>query len=186
MSICEKEPINGKCSYIEYFHNCKLFRNYIREYLKLNKCNNGIIEIGDCIKKGKSLPTRSKNKKNNKISRKALSLNDENKLENLKELPFIQEILKVNRKDELTKIILSLYELKKIQMNINNESINSIKSEQKNKIIEQVSLRTLTKEELKELLNKLVEDLVHENIIFAKREKLKRTPTKTKKHKSKS
>lgn len=178
MSICEKEPINGSCEYREYFHNCKNFRDYIREYLKLNKCNNGIIEIGDCIKKGKSLPTRSKSKKNNKITRKALSLNDKNKLENLKELPFFQEIIKFNRKAELKKIIESLYELKKIQMNKNNNSITSIKSEQENKIIEQVPLRTLTKEELTELLNNLVENLVIE--------KLKRTPTKSKKRKSKS
>ena len=186
MSICEKQPINGSCEYIEYFHNCKQFRDYIREYLKFNKCNNGIIEIGDCIKKGKSLSTKNKSKTNNKISRKALSLNDKNKLENLNELPFLKEIVKVNRKDELKKIILSLYELKKFQMKINNKSINSIKSEQKNKIIEQVSLRTLTKEELKELLHKLVEDVVIENRIFATREKLKRTPTKSIKHKSKS
>ena len=116
--------------------------------------------------KGKSLPTKSK-KKNITLTRKALSLNDINKL-------------KVYRKDELIKIILSLYELKKNKRNINSNSITSIKDEQIDKIIKQVSLMTLRKDELYELLDKLVENLVSENKIFAKKEKLIRTPIKEK------
>ena len=166
MSICDN-PMNGNCNYINYFYKCKHFQDFIREFLLLNKCNNGIIEIGNCNKSKKknitltrkalSLPTKSK-KKNITLTRKALSLNDINKL-------------KLYRKDGLIKIILSLYELKKNQININSNYIKSIKDEQIDKIIEQVSLTALRKHELYELLDKLVENLVSENEIFAKKEK---------------
>ena len=52
MSICNN-PMNGSCNYIEYFYKCKQFQDFIRDFLLLNKCNNGIIEIGNCNKSKK-------------------------------------------------------------------------------------------------------------------------------------
>ena len=184
MSICDN-PMNGNCNYINYFYKCKHFQDFIREFLLLNKCNNGIIEIGNCNKSKKKnitltrkalpLPTKSK-KKNITLTRKALSLPTKSKKKNItltRKALSLNDInkLKLYRKDGLIKIILSLYELKKNQININSNYIKSIKDEQIDKIIEQVSLTALRKHELYELLDKLVENLVSENEIFAKKEK---------------